>query len=68
MGEIYRYNLLHTDKIRRFLMNKIDMQNVSKAGNVPLELKEIDKIQKQPDNFLTMWSNTCTGLYTVICC
>ena len=49
-------------------MKKEIMQNVSKAGNVYYEMNEIKKMQKNPDSLLTLWSNTCAGLYTVICC
>lgn len=44
------------------------MQTVSKVGDISQELNEIKKLQKNPDSFLTMWSNTCADLYTVICC
>ena len=49
-------------------MKKEIMQVVSNAGNIAQELKEINKIQKNPDSFLTMWSNTCTDFLTVLCC
>ena len=51
-----------------FFMKKEIMQVVSNAGNIAQELKEINKIQKNPDSFLTMWSNTCTDFLTVLCC
>ena len=49
-------------------MKETNMQNVSKAGNIHQELNEIEKLQKNPDSFLTLWTNTCTGYYTVVCC
>ena len=49
-------------------MKKENMQNVSVAGKVEAELKEIKKMQKSGDSYLSMWSNTCTDFYTIICC
>lgn len=49
-------------------MKKEYVQNLSNAGIIFQELDEIKKLQKQPNSFLTMWTNTCTGFYTVICC
>ena len=45
-----------------------EMQNVSKVGSINFELQEIKKMQKNPDALLTLWSNTCAGYYTIICC
>ena len=44
------------------------MQKIVKAGNVDLEMKEISKMQKLSDSYLSMWSNTCADFYTIICC
>lgn len=44
------------------------MQKNFKAGVINKELAEINKLQKSADSFLSMWSNTCADLYTVICC
>lgn len=49
-------------------MKKESMQKISKAGNIHQELNEIKKMQKNPDSFLTMWSNTCTDFLTILCC
>lgn len=49
-------------------MKKEFMQNVCKAGNIEFELKEIKKTQKSVDSYLSLWSNTCSGLLTLICC
>lgn len=44
------------------------MQKEFKAGAISKELAEIKKMQKSVDSYWTMWSNTCGGLYTVLCC
>ena len=44
------------------------MQKEFKAGAINKELAEIKKMQKSADSYWTMWSNTCAGLYTIICC
>ena len=49
-------------------MEKSTIKNVYGAGNVDLELKEIGKMQKSADSYWSLWTNTCAGLYTVICC
>lgn len=49
-------------------MQKENMVNMLKAGNIKTELNEIKKMQKSVDSYWTMWSNTCTDFYTVICC
>ena len=49
-------------------MKKEDMQRVLCSGNVYLEMEEIKKTQKNPDALLTLWSNTCAGFLTVLCC
>ena len=51
-----------------FLNMKENMQSVSKVGNIDLEMKEISKMQKLTDSYLSMWSNTCSGYYTLFCC
>lgn len=49
------------------MQNEI-MKNRSKAGVIYKELAEIKKMQKTADSYWSLWSNTCGGLYTVICC
>ena len=49
-------------------MKKENVQNYSKAGSIQNELMEIKKMQKSVDSYWSLWSNTCGGLYTVICC
>ena len=49
-------------------MQKEVMQTISKAGVINKELAEIKKMQKITDSYLSMWSNTCAGLLTFICC
>ena len=49
-------------------MEKKDMQNMLKAGNILLELEEIETIQNNQDSFLSMSTNTCGEFLTIICC
>lgn len=49
-------------------MKKENMNNMYNAGHIQKELAEIEKMQKSPDSFLTLWSNTCADYYTIICC
>ena len=49
-------------------MKKENMQNVSVSGKIEAELKEIKKMQKSTDSYWSLWSDTCGGLYTLICC
>lgn len=49
-------------------MKEKNMQSMSNSGIVEFELNEIHKLQKNPDGFLSMWSNTCADFTSVICC
>ena len=49
-------------------MKKNDKKSMSNSGVINQELIEIKKLQKSADSVLSLWSNTCGGLYTVICC
>ena len=49
-------------------MNETMMQKVNKAGDIHHELSEIKKMQKEADTFLSIWSEGCATLYSVICC
>lgn len=44
------------------------MQIVSVEGNISLELKEIKEMQKNQDSILSISTNTCGEIRTVICC
>ena len=44
------------------------MQKEFKAGVINKELEEIKKIQDSEGSFLSMWTNTCSGYYTILCC
>ena len=44
----------------------MDMKNVS--GNVSEEMKEISKFQESTPWILSMLTNTCTGITSVVCC
>jgi hypothetical protein len=49
-------------------MQKNVMQNALKAGVVNKELAEIKKMQKSPDTYWSLLTNTCSGFYTIFCC
>lgn len=49
-------------------MQKEVMQNEIKAGAVDKELAEIKKMQKTADSYWSLWSNTCSGFFTLFCC
>ena len=49
-------------------MNCKNPKDISKSGNINAELKEIKKVQKEADSYLSMWSNTCADFLTIICC
>lgn len=49
-------------------MKETNMQMVSKAGDIHQELSEIKKMQREPDGFLTIWSEVCATLYSLFCC
>ena len=49
-------------------MRKKDMINKSIAGEIIQELNEIKKMQKTADSYWSLWSNTCSGFFTLFCC
>lgn len=38
------------------------------AGNIQKEIKEIEKMQSSTPLILSMVTNTCTGITSVVCC